>query len=118
MSRIKVSWPGEYRYTGIEPIIGAVSAWLSSAAAGTLVAPSAATMAGIGTGVAAAGTGASLLMNKKMNLKLPPRDTAAADAAARAEADKLRKRRGFMSMIATSPTGVEGSPNTLKTILG
>jgi hypothetical protein len=39
-------------------------------------------------------------------------------AAAAAERDRMKKRKGFLSTILTSPGGVEGDPTTLKTKLG
>ncbi len=47
----------------------------------------------------------------------PPVDTAAQQAAY-AEAESLRKRRGAASTILTGPSGVTSTPTTMKTRLG
>lgn len=38
--------------------------------------------------------------------------------ASRRQAERLRKRKGYSSTIATGPQGVSGSPSTLKATLG
>lgn len=45
-------------------------------------------------------------------------DTAEVQAAARAEADRLRKKRGVRSTILTGSRGLTDTPSTLRTTLG
>lgn len=45
-------------------------------------------------------------------------DTEAVKEAARREADRLRRRRGFQSTILTGPAGVSGAAPGTKAVLG
>lgn len=45
-------------------------------------------------------------------------DTEAVKEAARREADRLKRRRGFQSTILTGPAGVSGSVPGTKAVLG
>jgi hypothetical protein len=48
----------------------------------------------------------------------PTVDDSAVKEAAQAETDKIKKRRGMASTIATSAEGLTSTPTTLKTTLG
>ncbi|MFH1640362.1 MAG: hypothetical protein ABIA66_00190 [Candidatus Omnitrophota bacterium] len=45
-------------------------------------------------------------------------DTAEVKEAARLEAERMKKRKGYRSTILTGPQGVEENPTLLKTTLG